>query len=140
MHPNGVPGVALKVPLSLLPALQLNQTDGLHCTARINVPKFCQRVFLCCLQVVSDIDDTLMCSGGSYPAGRDTRYPHNCVYPGILAFYNELDVGHVQRSEIQVCLETGARARMLRGFVCHGMGLVVTGAMPTVIVKGPAQA
>ena len=58
---------------------------------------------LCLLmQVVSDIDDTLMCSGGSYPAGRDMRYPHNCVYPGILAFYNELDVGHVQRSEMQV--------------------------------------
>ena len=54
------------------------------------------------MQVVSDIDDTLMCSGGHYPAGRDMRYPHNCVYPGILAFYNELDVGHVQRSEIQV--------------------------------------
>lgn len=52
--------------------------------------------------MVSDIDDTLMCSGGKYPAGRDMRYPHNCVYPGILAFYNELDVGHVQRSEIQV--------------------------------------
>ena len=51
-----------------------------------------------CMQVVSDIDDTLMCSGGKYPAGRDMRYPHNCVYPGILAFYNELDVGH--RSEV----------------------------------------
>lgn len=91
---------------------------------------------LCCLQVVSDIDDTLMCSGGSYPAGRDTRYPHNCVYPGILAFYNELDVGHVQRSEIQVRLNIGARARMLKGFACHGTGLVIIEAMPIVIVKG----
>ncbi|KAK9909002.1 hypothetical protein WJX75_005921 [Coccomyxa subellipsoidea] len=52
-----------------------------------------------CLKVVSDIDDTLMSSGGSYPAGRDTRYPHNCVYPGVLAFYNELDAGHVLRVE-----------------------------------------
>ena len=52
------------------------------------------------MQVVSDIDDTLMSSGGSYPAGRDTRYPHNCVYPGVLAFYNELDAGHVIRIEV----------------------------------------
>ncbi|BDA41955.1 hypothetical protein COCOBI_02-7530 [Coccomyxa sp. Obi] len=51
------------------------------------------------LKVVSDIDDTLMSSGGSYPAGRDMRYPHNCVYPGVLAFYNELDAGHVLRVE-----------------------------------------
>ena len=56
---------------------------------------------VCCyLQVVSDIDDTLTCSGGSYPAGRDTRYPHNCVYPGMLAFYNELDAGHVQNLQV----------------------------------------
>lgn len=52
------------------------------------------------MQVVSDIDDTLMSSGGSYPAGRDMRYPHNCVYPGVLAFYNELDAGHVLRVEV----------------------------------------
>ena len=50
---------------------------------------------------MSDIDDTLMSSGGSYPAGRDTRYPHNCVYPGVLAFYNELDAGHVLRVEVR---------------------------------------
>ncbi len=49
---------------------------------------------------MSDIDDTLMSSGGSYPAGRDMRYPHNCVYPGVLAFYNELDAGHVLRVEV----------------------------------------
>jgi hypothetical protein len=51
-------------------------------------------------QVVSDIDDTLMSSGGSYPAGRDMRYPRDCVYPGVLAFYNELDAGHVLRIEV----------------------------------------
>jgi phosphatidate phosphatase APP1 len=53
-------------------------------------------------QVISDIDDTLMCSGGAYPAGRDTRYPHACVYPGVLAFYNELDAGHVLRVEVGI--------------------------------------
>ena len=51
--------------------------------------------------MVSDIDDTLMSSGGSFPAGRDQRYPRRCVYPGALAFYNELDTGHVLR--MQVC-------------------------------------
>ena len=26
--------------------------------------------------------------------------PHNCVYPGMLAFYNELDAGHVQNLQV----------------------------------------
>lgn len=38
-----------------------------------------------------------MCSGGRWPAGRDTRFPRQCVYPGVLALYNELDIGHMQR-------------------------------------------
>lgn len=42
-------------------------------------------------QVVSDIDDTLMCSGGHFPAGSDLCYPRGCVYPGVLAFYRGLD-------------------------------------------------
>lgn len=49
------------------------------------------------LQVVSDIDDTLMCSGGHFPAGTDTRFPRNCVYPGVLAFYKRLDMAFVDR-------------------------------------------
>lgn len=52
------------------------------------------------LQVVSDIDDTLMCSGGFWPAGRDTRYPKKCMYPGALTFYSELDIGY--KTKIQV--------------------------------------
>ncbi|KAK9804158.1 hypothetical protein WJX73_006372 [Symbiochloris irregularis] len=51
------------------------------------------------LKVISDIDDTLMCSGGRWPAGRDKRLPPLCVYPGVLALYNELDLGHMQRIE-----------------------------------------
>lgn len=49
------------------------------------------------LQVVSDIDDTLMCSGGNWPAGRDMRYPRKCMYPGALALYSELDIGYCTR-------------------------------------------
>jgi hypothetical protein len=48
-------------------------------------------------QVVSDIDDTLMSSGGHFPAGCDGRLPRHCVYPGAVAFLNELDTGHVLR-------------------------------------------
>lgn len=44
-------------------------------------------------KVLSDVDDTLTCSGGMYPAGIDKRYPKKEVYPGVLAFYRELDIG-----------------------------------------------
>jgi len=60
-------------------------------------------------QVVSDIDDTLMSSGGHFPAGCDARLPRHCVYPGAVAFLNELDTGHV--------LRVRARARAHRA--CH---------------------
>lgn len=55
----------------------------------------------CMMQVVSDIDDTLMCSGGTWPAGRDMRYPRKCMYPGALALYSELDIGYCSR--LQQC-------------------------------------
>jgi len=44
-------------------------------------------------KVLSDVDDTLYCSGGMYPAGVDKSYPKKAVYPGVLAFYRELDLG-----------------------------------------------
>jgi len=44
-------------------------------------------------KVLSDIDDTLLCSGGHYPAGIDKRWPRKAVYPGVLALYRELDLG-----------------------------------------------
>jgi len=44
-------------------------------------------------KVLSDVDDTLTCSAGSYPAGIDKRYGKKVVYPGVLAFYRELDLG-----------------------------------------------
>lgn len=44
-------------------------------------------------KVLSDVDDTLSCSGGMYPAGVDKRYPKKAIYPGVLAFYRELDLG-----------------------------------------------
>lgn len=44
-------------------------------------------------KILSDVDDTLSCSGGSYPAGMDESYPKKTTYPGVLAFYRELDLG-----------------------------------------------
>lgn len=44
-------------------------------------------------KVLSDVDDTLTCSGGSYPSGVDKRYGKKVVYPGVLGFYRELDLG-----------------------------------------------
>lgn len=42
---------------------------------------------------MSDIDDTLVSSGGTFPAGVDYRFPKHTIYPGVLAFYRELDLG-----------------------------------------------
>ncbi|ETW05129.1 hypothetical protein H310_04146 [Aphanomyces invadans] len=44
-------------------------------------------------KVLSDVDDTLESSGGMWPAGVDRSYPRHTVYPGVLAFYRELDLG-----------------------------------------------
>jgi hypothetical protein len=50
-------------------------------------------------KVLSDVDDTLLSSGGMYPAGVDKRYAKKAVYPGVLAFYRELDLGTVGPDE-----------------------------------------
>lgn len=42
-------------------------------------------------KILSDVDDTLFSSGGRYPAGADRTYPRHALYPGVLAFYEELD-------------------------------------------------
>jgi hypothetical protein len=47
-------------------------------------------------KVLSDVDDTLYASGGKFPAGVDTSYPRHTVYPGVLTFYKELDLGYDQ--------------------------------------------
>jgi len=44
------------------------------------------------VKVLSDVDDTLWCSGGRWPAGIDKSFPRHAVYPGALAFYEEIDV------------------------------------------------
>lgn len=52
-------------------------------------------------KVLSDVDDTLTCSAGMYPAGVDRRFPKKTVYPGVLAFYRELDLGTQGTTEWQ---------------------------------------
>ncbi|KAH9252950.1 hypothetical protein BASA81_009106 [Batrachochytrium salamandrivorans] len=44
-------------------------------------------------KVLSDVDDTFICSGGRYPAGMDDTYPHHAIYPGASAFYSALGAG-----------------------------------------------
>ncbi|CAJ1354887.1 unnamed protein product [Effrenium voratum] len=43
------------------------------------------------VKVLSDIDDTLQCSGGHFPAGCDKRLPKKMIYPGFLTLLRELD-------------------------------------------------
>lgn len=49
-------------------------------------------------KILSDVDDTLFSSGGFFPAGVDTAYPRHVLYPGVLAFYRELDFAAVRAS------------------------------------------
>lgn len=44
-------------------------------------------------KVLVDVDDTLVCSGGSLFAGIDTRFSKGTVYPGVCALLRELDLG-----------------------------------------------
>lgn len=43
------------------------------------------------LKILSDVDDTVFSSGGSFPAGVDGRYPRKSYYPGVLALYSAMD-------------------------------------------------
>lgn len=52
-----------------------------------------RRYLMAWRKILSDVDDTLLSSGGYYPAGIDKRYSKKVVYPGVLAFYRELDLG-----------------------------------------------
>ena len=56
------------------------------------------------LKILSDIDDTLFCSGGP-PAGADKRLPKHTLYPGVLCFYRELDLA--TDSDVQRCVDAG---------------------------------
>ena len=39
------------------------------------------------IKVIADVDDTLICSGGRWPAGLDKQIPRGCTYPGSLQFF-----------------------------------------------------
>eukprot|EP00930_Biecheleria_cincta_P005592 TRINITY_DN10651_c0_g1_i1.p1 TRINITY_DN10651_c0_g1~~TRINITY_DN10651_c0_g1_i1.p1 ORF type:complete len:675 (-),score=95.56 TRINITY_DN10651_c0_g1_i1:686-2674(-) len=43
------------------------------------------------IKVLSDVDDTLLSSGGRFPAGCHETFPRHVVYPGCLEFYRCLD-------------------------------------------------
>ena len=41
-------------------------------------------------KVVADLDDTVQCSGGLWPAGIDRRIPRKAMYPGVGTFIQEV--------------------------------------------------
>jgi hypothetical protein len=56
-----------------------------------------------CIQVISDVDDTLKSSGGVNIAGValggiDVQYERGCYYPGVAAFMLQLSLGPSERS------------------------------------------
>eukprot|EP00928_Gymnodinium_smaydae_P010681 TRINITY_DN14025_c0_g1_i5.p1 TRINITY_DN14025_c0_g1~~TRINITY_DN14025_c0_g1_i5.p1 ORF type:complete len:537 (+),score=42.12 TRINITY_DN14025_c0_g1_i5:123-1733(+) len=54
-------------------------------------------------QVLTDIDDTIKCSGGHQPAGIDSTCKNTDVgalYPGVVGFYKALTLGHQGPSTI----------------------------------------
>ena len=68
------------------------------------------------------MDDTLSCSGGMYPAGVDKRFPKKTIYPGVLAFYRELDLGTLGPEEWQEEIDLGNLVFLsARGHICKRM-------------------
>ena len=57
-------------------------------------------------KILSDVDDTLTSSGGSYPSGIDKRYTKKVVYPGVIGLYRELDLG-IYRPDSETFSNTG---------------------------------
>eukprot|EP01134_Creolimax_fragrantissima_P008499 CFRG8499T1 len=45
------------------------------------------------IKIFSDVDDTLYCSGGDGIAGVDASFPRKQIYPGVLEFYKQMDIG-----------------------------------------------
>eukprot|EP00929_Paragymnodinium_shiwhaense_P095895 TRINITY_DN57211_c0_g1_i1.p1 TRINITY_DN57211_c0_g1~~TRINITY_DN57211_c0_g1_i1.p1 ORF type:complete len:828 (-),score=130.31 TRINITY_DN57211_c0_g1_i1:417-2726(-) len=43
------------------------------------------------LKILSDVDDTFVCSGAAFPAGCDKTYPQGVIYPGCKSLYELLD-------------------------------------------------
>lgn len=57
------------------------------------------------IKVLSDVDDTLYCSGGSFPAGCDRRFPKHMVYPGCLSLFRILDASADHQKPLQDSLD-----------------------------------
>jgi len=75
------------------------QSDVQRAHMRMKTKKSKLRATKAWRKVLSDVDDTLTSSGGSYPAGIDKRFTKKVVYPGVLSFYRELDLGTVGPEE-----------------------------------------
>ncbi len=69
------------------------EANVLEAHMRIKTKKSRKRMEKAWRKILSDVDDTLLCSAGHYPAGIDKRFGKKVLYPGVLSFYRELDLG-----------------------------------------------
>jgi len=53
-------------------------------------------------KILTDMDDTLCCSGGRYPAGIDERYPRHVVYPGVTTFLHAMEENLIEENRREV--------------------------------------
>jgi len=69
------------------------------------------------LKIITDMDDTLESSGARWPAGIDASYPRHTPYPGVTAFYRELQGG----GEVGQLVALSARPHLVGEFVEQGI-------------------
>lgn len=67
-------------------------------------------------KILTDVDDTMECSGGRFPAGIDERYFKHTPYPGVTAFYRELQGG----GEVGQLVALSARPHIAGDFMERG--------------------
>lgn len=70
------------------------------------------------VKILSDIDDTLYSSGGSFPKGADKRFPKREIYPGCLHLFQLLDEACRDRIDAPSCnlVFVSARPHVYRGY------------------------
>jgi hypothetical protein len=94
------------------------------------------------IKVLSDVDDTLNCSGGPV-AGADKTYPKKAVYPGCTAFYEAILTGEKTTASVDLVF-LSARPHIYKGYAENGSyalfrSLVETGQLHTYPTLLPGQ-
>ena len=61
-------------------------------------------------QILSDVDDTFICSGAGWVGGTDKRFHSHVVYPGAPSFYLALSRGENDEKNVEGVIWMSARA------------------------------